>query len=193
MDVPCVKRTTHHATRPMSIVTKTGDQGTTALMYGRRVPKNHPRIEACGAVDELNAALGLARATAQHDFIRDNLLPIQKHLVLLMGELATAKEDWARYLKDGYSLVTPEMTAQLDKLVRELEAQQAPFKDWVMPGGNLPSAVFDLARTTCRRAERRVCALQEAGELPNAEVIIYLNRLADLLWLLARWTETTNS
>ncbi|HEY4984886.1 MAG TPA: ATP:cob(I)alamin adenosyltransferase, partial [Verrucomicrobiae bacterium] len=64
----------------MSIVTKTGDQGTTALMYGRRVPKNHPRIEACGAVDELNAALGLARATAQHDFIRDNLLPIQKNL-----------------------------------------------------------------------------------------------------------------
>lgn len=177
----------------MSIVTKTGDQGTTALMYGRRVPKNHPRIEACGAVDELNAALGLARATAQHDFIRNNLLPIQKNLIALMGELATAKEDWPRYLKDGYSLVTPEMTAQLDKLVRELEAQQAPFKDWVMPGGNLPSAVFDLARTTCRRAERRVCALQEAGELPNAEVIIYLNRLADLLWLLARWTETTNS
>ena len=147
----------------MSIVTKTGDQGTTALMYGRRVPKNHPRIEACGAVDELNAALGLARATAQHDFIRDNLLPIQKNLVLLMGELATAKEDWPRYLKDGYSLVTPEMTAQLDKLVRELEAQQAPFKDWVMPGDNPNAVALDLARTTCRRAERHVCALQETG------------------------------
>lgn len=173
----------------MSIVTKTGDNGTTGLMYNRRVPKNHPRIEACGAVDELNAALGLARATAQHDFSRDNLLPIQKNLVLLMGELATASEDWARYLADGFSLITPEATAQLDKLVREIEPQLPPFKDWVMPGGNLHGAAFDLARTTCRRAERLVCALQEAGELQNAEVIIYLNRLADLLWLLARWAE----
>jgi Uncharacterized conserved protein len=77
--------------------------------------------------------------------------------------------------------------------VRELEAQQAPFKDWVMPGGNPNAAALDLARTTCRRAERHVCTLQETGELQNTEVIIYLNRLADLFWLLARWTETTNS
>ena len=177
----------------MSIVTKTGDSGTTGLMYNRRVPKDHPRIEACGAVDELNAALGLARATAQHDFIRETLLPIQKNLVLLMGELATAKEDWSRYIKDGYSLITPEATAHLDKLVKELEAKQAPIKGWVMPGGNLHGAAFDLARTICRRAERCVCALQEVGELQNAEVIVYLNRLADLLWLLARWAEVNVS
>ena len=90
----------------MSIVTKTGDKGTTALMYGRRVSKGHPRVEAYGCVDELNTALGLARATAEHDFVRDNLLLIQKDLVILMGELATAVADLSRYVKDGYSLVT---------------------------------------------------------------------------------------
>ncbi|MEY2466009.1 MAG: hypothetical protein QOD03_530 [Verrucomicrobiota bacterium] len=159
-------------------------------MYGRRVPKTHPRVEAYGCVDELNAALGLARATTEHDFIRDNLLLIQKELVTLMGELAVAKEDLERYVKDGYSQVKPEMTAQLDKLVSEIEAQKVSFKGWATPGANQNSAALDLARTTCRRAERRVCALQEAGELQNPEIIIYLNRLADLLWLFARWVET---
>ncbi len=174
----------------MSIVTKTGDQGTTALMYGRRVPKSHPRVEAYGCVDELNAAMGMARATATENFVRDNLLAIQKELVILMGELATAVEDLARYVKDGYSLVTPEMTAKLDKLVVEIEAQKVSYKGWATPGASVNSAALDVARTVCRRAERRVCALHEAGQLQNAEIIIYLNRLADLLWLFARWTET---
>jgi cob(I)alamin adenosyltransferase len=93
-------------------------------MYGRRVPKTHPRIEACGAVDELNAALGLARASAKHDFVRNNLLVIQKDLIVLMGETGVAAEDLPRYVKDGHSLVTPEMTAKLDALVREIEAQK---------------------------------------------------------------------
>src|ERR1019366_230226 len=100
----------------MSIAIKTGDDGTTALMYGRRVPKNHPRIEACGAVDELNAALGLARATAEHDFVRGNLLAIQKDLIVLMGELCVQPEDLHRYTADGYLLVATEMTAKLDAL-----------------------------------------------------------------------------
>ncbi|HXC34889.1 MAG TPA: ATP:cob(I)alamin adenosyltransferase, partial [Candidatus Acidoferrales bacterium] len=90
----------------MSIVTKTGDSGTTALMYGRRVPKNHPRVEAVGAVDELNAALGMARATASDDFISENILTIQKNLVTLMGELGVLLEDLPRYTKDGFGLVT---------------------------------------------------------------------------------------
>src|SRR2546425_799427 len=89
---------------PMSIVTRTGDLGTTGLMYNRRVPKSHPRVEAYGSVDELNAALGMARATAAHDFVRDNLLLVQKDLVTLMGELATGVEDLPRYVQDGYSL-----------------------------------------------------------------------------------------
>ncbi len=97
-------------------------------MYGRRVPKSHPRIEACGAVDELNAALGLARATSTHDFVSENLLPIQKDLVVLMGELATEIEDLPRYAKDGYALLNPEATAKLEKLIREIEAQNVSFK-----------------------------------------------------------------
>ena len=107
----------------MSIVTKTGDDGTTALMYGRRVPKNHPRVEACGAVDELNAALGMARATSEHSFIRDNLSAFQKDLIVLMGVLGVLPEDLPRYARDGFPLVTPAMTARLDALVKEVESQ----------------------------------------------------------------------
>ena len=174
----------------MSIATKTGDNGTTALMYGRRVPKNHPRVEAYGTVDELNAALGLARATAEHGFIRTNLLAVQQDLVILMGELAVANEDLERYVKGGYSLVMPVLTTKLDVLIKEIESQNVSFKGWATPGATQNSAALDLARTVCRRAERRVCDLQTAGEMKNDEIIIFLNRLSDLLWLLARWVET---
>lgn len=176
----------------MSIVTKTGDDGTTALMYGRRVPKNHPRVEAYGAVDELNSALGLARATSILEMERDNLLRIQNDLVVLMGELATAPEDLPRYLKDGFSQLGADKTARLEEWIAQIEPK-TPFKDWVMPGGSLHGTALDSARAICRRAERRVCALQEAGGLPNREIIVYLNRLADLLWLLARWVEVKQS
>src|SRR6186713_1343953 len=108
----------------MSIVTKTGDKGTTALMYNRRVSKCHPRVEAYGCVDELNAALGLARASAAHDFMRDSVFTIQKDLVILMGELATGVDDLPRYVKDGFTLVTTEMTVKLDGWVKEIEAQK---------------------------------------------------------------------
>ena len=177
----------------MSIATKTGDGGTTGLMYNRRVPKTHPRVEACGTVDELNAALGLARAAAAENFVAENLFWIQKSLVDLMGELGVMLEDLPRYIKDGYALVTPAMTAKLDALVQEIEAQQVSFKGWATPGATKSSAALDLARTICRRAERGVCALQEAGELKNAEIIVYLNRLSDLLWLFARWVETKSN
>jgi cob(I)alamin adenosyltransferase len=174
----------------MSIVTKGGDKGTTGLMYNRRVSKHHPRVEAYGAVDEVNTALGMARASADNAFVHDSLLPIQKDLVVLMGELATAVEDLPRYVKDGYSLVTSTMTHRLDALVKELEARQISYRGWATPGDSMASATLDVARTTCRRAERRVVALQEADQLQNDEIIIYLNRLADLLWLFARWSET---
>jgi cob(I)alamin adenosyltransferase len=172
----------------VSIVTKNGDDGTTALMYGRRVPKNHPRVEAYGAVDELNAALGMARATAEQDLVREKVLRIQKDLVVLMGELATAPEDLSRFLKDGFGQLSAEKTAALEALVREIEPQIS-LKHWAMPGDSIHGAALDSARTICRRAERLVCALQQTGGLGNSEIIIYLNRLADLLWLLARWVE----
>jgi cob(I)alamin adenosyltransferase len=174
----------------MSIVTKTGDDGSTGLMYNRRVSKCHPQVEAYGAVDELNAALGLARASARQSFVRDHLLQMQKSLVPLMGELATQPDDLPRYAKDGFALVSPEMTAQLDRMALEIEAQKPPVQDWATPGANLSAATLDLARTACRRAERRVCALQECGQPCNSQIIIFLNRLSDVLWLLARWAET---
>jgi cob(I)alamin adenosyltransferase len=173
----------------MSIVTKGGDHGTTALMYNRRVSKCHPRVEAYGAVDELNAAIGLARATAEDDFVREKLAAIQTDLVLLMGELATAVEDLPRYVKDGHGLVRSGMTALLDGWVGDIEAAKVSSRGWATPGANTVSAALDLARTVCRRAERRACGLQEAGQLQNTEILIYLNRLSDLLWLLARWVE----
>ena len=160
-------------------------------MYGRRVSKCHPRVEAFGCVDELNAALGLARAAASsQDFLRDNLLLIQRDLVILMGELATAAEDLPRYVQDGYSLVNSRQISKLDNLIREIEAQKVPLDGWATPGANPPAAALDLARTVCRRAERRVCALQESGQLQSPQIVVYLNRLADLLWLFARWVET---
>ncbi len=177
----------------MSIATKTGDGGTTGLMYGHRVPKNHPRVEACGTLDELNSALGLARATATENFVGDNLLWIQKSLVDVMGEVGVLTEDLPRYAKGGFTLVTPELTAKLDVLVKEIEAQNVSFKGWATPGATQHSAALDLARSICRRAERRVYDLQSAGELKNAEILIFLNRLSDLLWLFARWVETKNA
>jgi cob(I)alamin adenosyltransferase len=174
----------------MSIATKTGDDGTTGLMYGRRVPKNHPRVEACGTLDELNCALGLARASATDPFVSDPLLWIQKRLVEVMGEVGVLPEDLPRYTKDGYPLVTSDFTARLDGWVREIELQNVSFKGWATPGASQPAAALDLARTICRRAERRVYDLQAAGQLANAEILVFLNRLSDVLWLFARREES---
>jgi cob(I)alamin adenosyltransferase len=174
----------------MSIATRTGDDGTTALMYKRRVPKTHPRVEANGAIDELNAALGVARASANDEWLRAELFATQKQLVDVMGELATDPADLERYAREGFTLVTTAMTARLDGLVKHLEAQKISFKGWATPGATPLAAALDLARTACRRAERRVCAIRESGNSINGEIIIYLNRLSDTLWLMARWVET---
>lgn len=174
----------------MSIATRTGDDGTTGLMYKRRVSKTHPRVQACGAIDELNAALGMARALTTDEWLHHELLPIQKQLVNVMGEIATIGEDRERYANDGYELVAPALTAKLDALVQHLEAQKISFKGWATPGATRSSAALDVARTTCRRAERAVCGVREGGEAVNPEIGIYLNRLSDVLWLMARRAET---
>jgi cob(I)alamin adenosyltransferase len=175
----------------MSIATKTGDAGQTALMYGNRVPKSNERVEAYGTVDELNAALGLVRATAGEKLVQDIVLSVQKELVVLMGELAVANKDRERYLKDGYEVVTAAMVDRLTGVVNDLEKNyRVDFKHWATPGYNLSSAALDLARTTCRRAERRVVAMCDSPEYVNPECIRYLNRLSDVLWLFARYIET---
>ena len=174
----------------MSIVTKTGDSGTTGLLYGRRVPKNHPRVEACGTIDELNAAIGLARATATEKFVSENLFWIQKSLVDLMGEIVVDTADLPRFIQDGYVRVTPALTKKLDDLVAEIESQGVSFKHWATPGATVHAAALDLARTICRRAERLLWPLHERGDVPNPETLVYLNRLSDVLWLFARWVES---
>jgi cob(I)alamin adenosyltransferase len=172
----------------MSIATKTGDAGTTSLLFNRRVSKSDPRVEACGAVDELNCAIGLARASQSDPRRREQLEGIQKDLISLMGELATADEDWPKYAACGFPRLTPANTRLLDDLVREIESQGLTFQGWALPGGNPLAAALDMARTVCRRAERRVYAIQGA-EPRNPEVLCYLNRLSDALWLLARVAE----
>src|SRR5262249_17537553 len=134
-------------------------------------------------------AIGMARATTSEKFVRENLELIQKDLVALMGELATLPEDLERYVKDGYAVLTATMTARLEGLLTEIEAQNVSFKGWATLGASVSAAALDVARTVCRRAERDVCALKEGGQLANDEILIYLNRLSDLLWLFARWVE----
>jgi cob(I)alamin adenosyltransferase len=154
------------------------------------VPKNHPRLEAYGTVDELNAALGVARAASSEDFVSTKLFRVQKDLVDLMGELATNKADLERYAKDGYKIIGPEGSAELEGWIREIEAQKVSFKYWATPGATVLSAALDMARTVARRAERRVEDLLQLGETENRNIGVYLNRVSDLLWLLARWVET---
>ena len=153
----------------MSIVTKGGDQGKTSLMYGRRVPKTDARVDAYGCVDELNSALGLARAAAGGATIAEQILAIQKELVTVMGELATAPQDLERYQKDGFALTTAAMVDRLTASIDDLEKDKTLYgKGWAMPGNTPVAAALDLARTICRRAERRVAALN-VSEHFNAE------------------------
>jgi len=178
----------------MSIATKTGDKGETSLMYGRRVPKTDHRVDAYGCVDELNSALGLARAASDAPFVQEEILRAQKELITIMGELATAPEDLARYRKDGFEVTTSNMVDRLTAVIDELEKDESLYpKDWVIPGASIASAALDSARTTCRRAERRVAALVNDDQAFNIEILRYLNRLSDLCWLLARKIEQADS
>lgn len=158
-------------------------------MYGRRVPKTHRRVEAYGGVDELNSALGMARAAASDAFLTEQILAIQKELVTVMGELATASEDTDRYLKDGFKQTDPAMTSRLTGVVDDLERRLGKFKHWSVPGDTMDSAALEFARTVCRRAERGVAALMAEDSNFNREILRYLNRLSDACWLLARYAE----
>lgn len=175
----------------MSITTKTGDSGETGLMYGKRVPKNHPRIECIGSLDELNAALGMARAFAQSPELNETVMSIQKDLVGLMGEIAVDDMDQERYANDGYPRIQASDVERLTSLIKEKEkAESIDFKGWATPGATVGAAGFDVARAVCRRAERLVIGLEAAGNKVNPETRRYLNRVSDLCWILARLLET---
>ena len=177
----------------MSIVTKTGDRGETALMYGRRVSKSNPRVDAYGCVDELNAALGVARAFSENAFISEQVLSVQKDLIVVMGELATTPQDRERYVKDGFHITTAAMVDRITAVIVDLEKDKSLYpKDWVIPGGTVVSAALDLARTICRRAERHVAVFMANEKDFNPEILRYLNRLSDLCWVLARHAERSS-
>jgi cob(I)alamin adenosyltransferase len=174
----------------MSIVTKTGDKGETSLMYGRRVSKADPHVDAYGCIDELTAALGLARSICSEKFVSEQIFAVQKELIIVMGELATTPQDRERYLKDGFHVTTAAMVNRITAVIVELEKDKSLYpKDWVIPGGTAVSAALDFARTTCRRAERHVAAQVADEQRFNPEILRYLNRLSDLCWILARYAE----
>ena len=173
----------------MSITTKRGDTGTTDLLYGKRVPKTHPRMEALGAVDELTSALGLARLQAREAITLSVLPRVQRELIAVMGLVAVSAEDYPRYVKDGFANLGESQLEQLTNEAADLEQSLPPLTDWVVPGskGSSAGAHLEMARSICRRAERAVLSLDDS--CPNPILPAYLNRLSDLLWLLARKEE----
>jgi cob(I)alamin adenosyltransferase len=176
----------------MRIYTKKGDDGSTGLLYGGdRVSKADARTEAYGTTDEAVAALGLARASIGNATDRTEarldelILRLQRELFVVGAELATHLENRER-LTDGTTRVTPEMVASLESEIDDLETLVEQPKEFVLPGESMTGAALDLARTTVRRAERRCVALAAEGALPDSQVVPYLNRLADLLFVAAR-------
>lgn len=167
----------------MKIYTKKGDDGTTGLLYGGRVPKDSPLPTAYGEVDEAQAVLGLARAEAERGGELDTLLVgIERDLWVLMAELATSPEHRDR-LTPGASLVTEDMVLALEDHIDAVSERFELPTEFVVPGENRISATLDLGRTVVRRAERHALSAAENG----SHVVPYLNRLSDLLWALARW------
>ncbi len=159
-------------------------------MYGRRLSKTDPRVDAYGCVDELSAALGVGRSIAIDKFVSDQVLAVQKDLIVVMGELATATPDRERFFKDGFHSTTSEMVNRITSVIFDLEKDRSLYpKDWVIPGGTPLSAALDFARATCRRAERHIAAFGAAEKDFNPEILRYLNRLSDLCWVLARYAE----
>jgi cob(I)alamin adenosyltransferase len=178
----------HYKLEPVRIYTKSGDDGTTGLLYGGRLGKDDARVEAYGSSDEAVAALGVARAALPASELRDLLLRLQRELFVVGAELATAREN-AHKLKPGETKTTPEMVAALESLIDDYQARTKMPKEFVIPGETQPSAAIDLARALVRRAERRAVTLAREGECDQL-VVHYLNRLADLLFVLARHEES---
>jgi cob(I)alamin adenosyltransferase len=168
----------------MSIATKRGDGGETGLAGGIRVSKSSLRVETYGTVDELNSALGLARSMCDDADLRERTRRIQRELFRIGSALATPPQSSKPQVP-----VLPESVEDLTAQVHELEATEGLLSDWSLPGETVAGAAFDLARTVCRRAERCVVRLIESGEAVEPNILAYLNRLSDLLWLFARKVE----
>jgi cob(I)alamin adenosyltransferase len=170
----------------MRIYTRSGDDGTTGLLYGGRVSKADPAAEAYGTTDEAVAALGLARALSDQPGLQATILGIQRDLFVVGADLATNPAQRTK-LKPGVSLVTEAMVEAMERRIDETVEEHPLPQEFVVPGGSPVSAALDVARTVVRRAERRAVELRASGAEVNPEALRYLNRLSDLLFVLARW------
>jgi cob(I)alamin adenosyltransferase len=168
------------------IYTKKGDDGTTGLLYGGRVSKADPATEAYGSVDEAVAALGMVRALAGDPYVNELILRLQRELFVVGADLATNPDD-RKKLKPGVSLATENMVARLEESIDDMVEVHPLPQEFIVPGANPVSAALDVARTAVRRAERRTVELRDGGGEVNPEALRYLNRLSDLLFVLARW------
>jgi cob(I)alamin adenosyltransferase len=167
----------------MKIYTRTGDQGDTGLFGGGRVPKDHPRVAAYGDVDELNSALGVVRAGAAGLF-EPLLESIQRDLFSIGGQLATPEPKRVQKSLDK-AVLLPERIAEFERIMDDAERELPPLRAFVLPGGTPTAAALHLSRTVCRRAERSAVHLALAEPIPEL-LVVYLNRLSDLLFTLAR-------
>lgn len=167
----------------MKIYTRTGDDGSTGLLGPGRLPKSAPRVEAYGCVDELNATIGAARALDSQRWLDDELAAVQEQLFMVGAELATT----SRQMLEGLDRIAEAHVTRLEGWIDRLESDLPPLTSFVLPGGSPLGAELHRARTVCRRAERRVVAL---GAIESVEPLLvrYLNRLADLLFVMARWS-----
>jgi cob(I)alamin adenosyltransferase len=170
------------------IYTRRGDDGTTGLLYGGRVAKDDARTDVYGTLDETVSCLGVARAAGIVERVEDIVVRLQREMFVVGAQLATASENQHK-LEVGVSRVTPDMTTRLEADVDALTSQHRLPNEFILPGATLGAAALDLARSTIRRAERRAVTMDRDGLVPDAEILRYLNRVSDLLFVLARYEE----
>ena len=170
------------------VYTKFGDKGETSLLYGGRISKNNPHTEAYGITDEAVSAMGLGRATTSDQRVKNILRDLQRELFTIAAELATDPDKYELF-QQHFSPVTESMVDNLETTIDSLEEEFQMPTVFVLPGGSPASSAIDMARTIIRTAERRVVALAEAGLLTNDLITAYLNRLGDLLFVLARYQD----
>lgn len=168
----------------MKIYTRSGDRGDTGLFGGARVSKAHPRVEAYGTLDELNAVLGVAAAACDDEVLADRIEAIQRRLFDLGADVATPPDTRA---SEWIVRATPEWAAELERAIDAMAADLPPLETFILPGGSAASASMHHARTVCRRAERRLAAAIDSGEAITPAVLVYVNRLSDWLFTAARW------
>jgi cob(I)alamin adenosyltransferase len=174
--------------REVRIYTKKGDDGTTGLLYGGRVAKDDARTDVYGTLDEAVSALGLARAARPTGRVDDIVVRVQREMFVAGAQLATAEGNQAK-LEPDVSRVTPEMTSRAEADIDALIGEHPLPQEFVLPGETMASAALDLARSVVRRAERRAVAMDREGLMPDPEILRYLNRVSDLLFVLARYEE----